>query len=616
MATPDFTAGPTSLAADINKVQRDPDREIKEGVVSEKLPELDLSKSDDELLKISKKWEAKWINSAARGEWLKNCEENEKYWLGNQFNKPQADKSRAMVDNLIFESLETYLPQMTRRNPEPLVALHSSEESNATKEKFVQKVKFRLADIADENVLRIKLKRAGRHWAIYLLGVVKMGWDLDKDIPVARVLRPKRLILDPEATIDEEGYTGDRIGERRKLPAWKILEIIGVDESKTKAIQAINEDLEKDERGTDIGFVEWWTPEFFFWMYKEHIILKKKNPHWNYDRNDKETATDTFGNETETTNDVKGRNHLPVPSMPYLFLSVFNLGDQPMDKTSLIGQNLANQDAINKRNRQIDKNADDMNGGMVVSLARAGMTLSQAKQVTKALRNGGVVAIPSGSPQDAIQRYSPGNLPSDVFNDLVDKRSRLRDIFGTSGSTPAGIKDEKTVRGKIITRGLDTDRIGGGVSEYLEQLADQIYNWYLQMLYVYDKSFQLLAGATPPKLQISVKEGSLLPKDSTTIANQAIELGNAGRMSLIDMYKALEFPDPEQMGANVWLEQNAPHILYSKIPEVAQVIQGQQQATAQQGQAETDKEVQKDQTSHEQEVEKINLQNFLKTPQQ
>ena len=185
----------------------------------------------------------------------------------------------------------------------------------------------------------------------------------------------------------------------------------------------------------------------------------------------------------------------------------------------------------------------------------------------------------------------------------MDTRNRLKDIFGTRGSNPAGIASEDTVRGKIINRSLDTDRIGGGVSEYLEQFADDIYNWFVQLLYVYDNAYQFLPETTPPKVIISVKEGSLLPKDSTTIANQAIELGNAGKMALIDMYERLEYPNPKELGANVWLEQNAPHLLYANNPLIQQALALQQQSAQQEVEGEADKT----QTEHDNEMEKEKL---------
>jgi len=166
-------------------------------------------------------------------------------------------------------------------------------------------------------------------------------------------------------------------------------------------------------------------------------------------------------------------------------------------------------------------------------------------------------------------------LPADIYNQLQDTRIRVRDIFGTRGSSAAGLQSEQTVRGKMQSRMLDTDRIGGGFSEYLEQLADSAYNWFAQLLYVYDKRY---TNKKQPKVVISVKEGSLLPKDSLTLANQAIELAGVGKMSSIDLYKALDYPNAEEMAANAWLEFNAPEVLFEKDNRIAQVMQQRQES--------------------------------------
>ena len=581
--------GYASLGADINKTKTEVTPETKEGVVSDKLPELNLEMEDSEIVKLTNRWEKIWKESPKKVEWEKQCEENEKYWLGLQFDGPKLDKTRPQVDNVIFEAFETYLPQVTRRNPDPLVTLDATIESTPEYEKYIEKLKKRLSDLADKNKLRLKLKKAARHWGIYLIGVAKVGWDLDKDLPIVRIVRPHKMILDPDAIIDEDGYNGNRLGEYRRMEASTILSVIADEPNYAKSKEKIDELITKDgelNTSTEISFIEWWTPEYMCWKLGQEILLKKKNPHWNYDRVENKTAVDTYGNESIVPEEVKGINHFPVPEMPYRFLTVFNLGDQPMDKTSLIGQNLANQDLINKRNKQIDKNADRMNGGMVVSLEKTGLTKDQAKGVSDALRKGGVVVIPTGTPREAIDTYSPNALPSDVYMQLTDTRARLRDIFGVKGSSAAGLETEDTVRGKIMNKTLDTDRIGGGVSEYLEQFADDIYNWFVQLLYVYDPGFQFINGGTPPKVNISVKEGSLLPKDSTSIANQALELAGMNRISNIDLYKRLEYPNAEELAANVWLEANAPQLLFKDNPLVQEAIAQAQAAQAQKQQEE------------------------------
>jgi len=74
----------------------------------------------------------------------------------------------------------------------------------------------------------------------------------------------------------------------------------------------------------------------------------------------------------------------------------------------------------------------------------------------------------------------------------------------------------------------------------------------------------------------------LLPKDSLTIANQAIDLASAGKMSLVDLYKTLDYPNAEELAANVWLEANAPEILYTGDNRVQQVMEQKRKASSQQ----------------------------------
>lgn len=577
-----------SLGRNLNKLSGKDSVETQEGVVSAKFPELKLDMANDKIIDLTRGWNKNWIESGAYSEWKKMSDENENYWKGKHFQRPETDKTRAIVDNVIFEALETYLPQVTRRNPEPLVLLANSEQETPDSLAYVTKLKKELGEIADEVVMRLKLKKTARFWAIHLLGAVKIGWDLDKGIPSPKVIRVAKLILDPDATIDEDGYSGKYVGEHRKNEASILIKILEELDAEEGAIEYIKKKV-GDKLGTDFGFIEWWTKEYMCWTVDDQVLLKTKNPHWNYGTDEPVAAgadgiVPTGEDGKPQTQNVPGFNHFTSPDMPYRFLSVFNLGTKPIDDTSLITQNLSNQDVINKRNKQIDKNADSMNGGMIVSGANSGLTKEQSKGVTEALRKGGTIYIPTGTPDEAIKRDSAPSLPENIYQQLIDLRSRTRDIFGTSGITPAGIKGERTVRGKIVTQGLDTDRIGGGFSEYLEQLAGGIYEWTIQMLYVYDPKFK----GQHPKVKVSVKDGSLLPKDTTTLANQAMELAAQNRMSLVDLYKALDYPNPEEMAANVWLQENAPQVLLSGDQRVAQAMQNMQQAAAAKGQ-ETEK---------------------------
>jgi hypothetical protein len=620
-----------SLGARINKRSGGEQQENAEGLIGALIPELTLDQSDEDLVALSNTWEKAWNESDVKSKWQAHGDENEKYWKGDHYDRPEVDKTRPMMDNAIFEGLETYLPQVTRRNPEPMVSLAVGEEQSKPNQDYAHALQMELAQIADDIKLRLKLKGVARHWSIRLLGAVKMSWDSEENRPSVKVVRPSKLLLDPEATVDEDNYTGERLGEHRRMSAAKLISFIKKNNGDEKAVEFIKSKSD-DALATEFGFIEWWTPDFVFWKMESFVLFKKKNPHWNYDEieaaapveENAEPISSTAENGMPVPTEApapeaapvaapelpqgapalpqlpeqpaapvapqgprKGVNHFKKRRMPYLLLSIYNLGKQPVDITSLMGQNLSNQDLINKRNKQIDKNADTANNGMVVSLERSGLTKDQATRVTAALRNGGVVAIPAGAPQEAIYKPPMNELPVYVYNQLVDTRNRVRDIWGTRGSSPAGLESDTTVRGKILSKGADTDRIGGGISEFLEQLSDDIYNWIIQLLYVYDQRFidQIANGTPLPQVKASVKEGSLLPKDSTTIANQAIELSTSGKMSSLDLFKRLDYPNPEELAANAWLEVNAPEILYANDPRVAQVVKQRQDAAAAAAQA-------------------------------
>ena len=84
------------------------------------------------------------------------------------------------------------------------------------------------------------------------------------------------------------------------------------------------------------------------------------------------------------------------------------------------------------------------------------------------------------------------------------------------------------------------------------------------------------------KLTVSVKEGSLIPRDSLTEANQAIDLTTGGLMDPITMYDKLDFPDPKGAAERLFTWQNAPQTLF---PEVAEEVRAEQETQAMEQQA-------------------------------
>ena len=534
--------GVMGLFGATNKTKRSDDD--KDSAV---LDEFESKMTDEEIISLTSEWKTAYDNYA------KDIHDQQKtnvdYWKGKQFNEFQtAGTKKPLVDNLLFEALETFLPIATRANPEVNVTADGSEEG----EKIANAVQKALTNQADvKQKLRMKLKGVTRNWALHLIGVMKINWNSIKDNADTEVVLPSHMIFDPDAVIEVGGiYNGEYLGQKKKKTAKKLIEL---SPKKTAFIKSKCQ----GKLGTKLTYIEWWTRTDLFFTLDKEVLGKYKNPHWNYSG-----VTRVKDNETgaETTEEVQGINHFEQPEFPYLFLVIFNLGTQPHDETSLMTQNIAIQDNINKRYQQIDKNVDSQNNGIVLS--GDAFTKEQAGEAATQLSRGNALWVPNGKIGDSYARDTAPALPGNIFQQLEDSRNELRNIFGTSGSTPQGVEDQKSVRGKILINQLDSSRIGGGVTEFIEQIASSWYNWQLQMMYVYwteEHSFSVLGEKSrelmtlkntqfTTQLNVTVKEGSLIPKDPLTKRNEAMDLWSAGAIDPVSFYKALDYPNAYEMG--------------------------------------------------------------------
>ena len=564
---PKFLDSFTTFFQDVNKTKTSFDNQ-EEGIVGEQISELSLEIDDSELIELKKKWERKWEESDQKKDIERKQQENERYWLGDHYTPAQKKSGvRELVDNVVFSALEDALPTYTKQVAEPLVSTIEIPEA----QEFSKKVKTRVVEIADVIRLRLKMRKAVRNWAIYFLGVVKFGWSMERNEIAIQSIRPQDLTLDPDGITDECEYEGEYIGHLRKDSASDL--ILRFPAKAEFIQQVVGKNL-----GTQLRYTEWWTNEYVFWTLRDEVLDKNKNPHWNYDQEEDQPQVDELGqpalNElgqpiTQKVLVAEGNNHFSNPKIPFGFLSVFSLGKGPYDETNLIDQIIPLQDKVNKRTRQIDKNADGTNGGAVVSGDH--FSKQQAAAVGDALRKGQTVWVPNGDVNRAYRRDVAPPLPSFVYDDLIDSRNEVRAIFGTTGLSAQGIQKESTVRGKIIVGSKDVDR-ASPIVDQIEQLYDYIFNWFVQLMVVYyeePRSVSKTQGSTMIQssefvypLVVSVKEGSLVPKDPLTQRNEAIDLWTAQAIDPIEFFKRLDFPDPVKAAKDLFLWKTNPIALF------------------------------------------------------
>lgn len=535
--------------------------ESNDSIVSELLPELELSMTDDELIGLKRDWIRAW--EPYNKEILRKQEDNEKYWMGSHFNP--GEEKRPAIDNLIFESLETFLPIASRPKLDPMVESDNSDIGN----QIADKVRKMLGFLSDTLTFNLKMKQVVRYWALYLLGVMKVGWSMKENDITCQAIRPQKLILDPKATINECEYDGYYIGEYLEDMASDLILRF------PKKAQFITDKV-KNKMGTTLQYILWTTDEYVFWTLEDEVLAKNKNPHWNYETT--QSQTDDMGTQSHSV--TPGKNHFKNKKKPYIFLSFFNLGKHPHDDTNLIQQNIPLQDMVNKRLMQMDKNADNANGGL--ALSGDAFTEEQAAKAAKAKRKGGVIWVPTGPIANAVANLPGEQLPNFIYQALIDYRSELRNIFGIRGSSPQGLSGERTVRGKMFMQQQDQSRIGGGLSSMLEEFADVTLNWFVQLMYVYydEPHVATILGDANAKeyvelsnkdltsqLLIGVKEGSMIPSDPESKRQEAMQLWAEKAIDPITFFSRLDFPNPKESAKNLYLWLSDPVQLF---PDLAQ----------------------------------------------
>ncbi len=560
-------AGVTDLVENsINKVPTN-NGESPEGQAGDRYDALAFHMSDEELLKIRDDLEKKYATYEARMKPI--WEGNLKSYLGKKKDGQWLTGTEPQAANLQFEAEETFLSAALAKNPEPVVWCDNTPEGNA----LADSVKTMLAFHSDQLVFKRKLAMVVRQWSIYHLGVLKYGWvnvqgTENGDVDVAN-RRIQNFVFDPDGYVNAYGEFVGWLGERIEVTADKLIEMF------PKHKQTILAEVE-NMVGTKVTYTEWWSGDdtFTFSTFKKTVLDKHKNQYFKYDEPEVnllsgEPITDPMTGEPVMK---QNRNHFSSPKKPYTFFSVFSLQEQPHDITGLVEQNIANQNKITARSEQIDYNISASNNGYAFS--EDNFNQETAKQAANARRRGNPILVPSGGPiQNAILPLPAQDLPASVFNELEITKNDLRQSWGIQGITAQPSDEDQTARGMIINQSNDTSRIGGGIGDALEQVADSAFNWLTQLYYVFydEPHYAAIMGNAKAvefvtlsnqdfnrQLIVSVSPDSLKPKDEVTQINLAQALFDKGAIGPKTLLKMLDFPDPDEAAADGVLYKTDP----------------------------------------------------------
>lgn len=562
------------VSSNTNKILGD-DLEVSESV-GEYQEEFELDLTDEKLIALKQQYESDYTGYYPPIK--KRSERNKMYLVGMQRGK-QVSREVPVSSNLLFEATATFVPQALAENPEPSVW---SDNTPAGKEAS-KSLKTMLQFHAQQFLLRKKLGVMVWHWSIYFVGVLKYGWDKEiNDIDV-KVRNPRNFLFDPSGYVDEYGEFIGWTGERIEVTGEKLIDLFHKHEDYITI--KCNAKL-----GTKVTYTEWWSADnkYCFYTFFDKVLDKHKNQFFNYK---KKSESEEEDNDTVLT---EAQNHVAKPEKPYTFLSIFSLQEQPHDITNLIEQNIANQDQINDRDVQIDKNLRNGNNSIAIS----GVSFNQetARQAAQALEDGDPVLVPDGRVNEAIVRLPTPSIPDAVFKAQENNKETLRGIYGTQGLTAQPPTNDTTAHGEVINSNRDSSRIGGGVGDSLEQVARSFFNKTTQMYYVfYDEPHYASvmgngAAVTYTKLMmtdearrfvVDVAPNSMKPKDEITEQNLATQLATEGLLDPLSFFERIDDADPTDTAEKVVMYKLNPQLyMQTYFPETAQA-QVQQQVGGQ-----------------------------------
>lgn len=568
-----------------------------EGVAGPKVDILDLPMTDVELLRLKRDWEKRYAPYEAKIKPI--FQENIQSYLGKTSALSLADKNKITAANLQFEAEETFLAAALAQNPDPVVYSTNDKLGNTIAESVQTMLRFH----AQILLLRRKLETMTRQWSIYQLGVLKMGWnDEINDVSVEN-RKIQDFVFDPDGFVDVYGDFTSWLGERIYVTAERLIELFPDKEEEIKAALFEKEEDKKGKLGTMVCYTEWWTDKYCFSTFKDVVLDKHKNEFYNYSEDPEEDVEPNV-------------NHFAVPKKPYVFLSIFSLQEQPHDITSLIQQNIPNQKKISELTEQIHANVMMSNNG--IAFSENNFTQETARQAMGAMRKpGGSVLVPEGGPiGEAIVKFQATPFPDAAFNDMENTENHLRSSWGVQGIVSQPQKSDTTARGMILNQQRDTSRIGGGITDIIEQsVAVGVYNWLVQLYKVFydEKHYASILGHGKAvqyvelskmdlnvMLVIGVTPNSMKPRDELTVMNQAQELFQLGAIGPKTLLETLDFPDPDEAAGDgvlwkldpmAYLQLNFPE-LYSQVQQIAMNQQAQQQQQMQQQAAEGQQKLQ------------------------
>lgn len=429
-------------------------------------------------------------------------------------------RKASITSNRIFTDIETMIPIMTSVMPEPTILGLSDNNLKEVLKKglgIAYEVKYQIQQ---------KLQQIIRHWVLFRVGILKYRWDKEKGLITEPVLA-KKIGMDKRASTKENcEYIWEELEDSLENLQAKF-------PSKKKDLEAI---VGGKEPKTKLRYIEFWggNGEWVAWKIKNQILDKSKNPNFKY-----EQAED---------------NLFKKPEFPYIFLNVFNLGDENglYDDITLTEECKELQEGATQLERQIL----DLNEGQKRVWVVSSGAMGEKKSQELVDRTGDLlVYLDKNAPANSLTQVQSGKPDASLFNHLAHILGEIDNVMGIHSTSRGERQAQETFgRAQLLVQS-DYGRLDMIVRN-IEQVIEEWYNAYLQMLKVYtmepevlsdgETEMTLTAEQIPSNIQIMVKKGSTLPTDEVSQAKNAIQLSQFEMIDPVTLFEELGYTNVEK----------------------------------------------------------------------
>ncbi len=563
-----------------------------------------LETEDDLLVKIAqKRWDSsQTIASEIENSYKKYLKvwKNLPDWIANV-----PEKRSKVRDNRAFLAMEASINKLTARPTKPNVI--PANETDEAKQVATDLGDYFLEKY-DDLAVKKTLKRGLRYLYICKLVVIKVFWDQELDNFNNKVVDPKKVRFSSNATCAKESeFAIEEIEE----PILDTLSKFTSEEQQKTILDSktMESAIENNEK---ITYREMWIGDGVCWIYKNKILDKIQHPYFDFSgmkvlpkemkslnklngkrRRSRMTNLKTSqigrGLEGDTNEYEKySHNYFDRPFPPFIFGTVLEIEDKPTGETSLMEQINPLQEGIDKRKRQIDDNADYVNGITKVDTDQTSITLADARRIH--YDPGGLVFGPGVA--GGVTREYGQSLPAMVFNDMEHSIRELDNLFGTMETFRGEGGKTETATGRAILREESYTRLNEPI-DLIDSLCRELYKWWFQMMKVRYTETQMWkcigaerAGRILEFIQddfqkgidIKIIPGQVLPEDKIFRAERASEDFRAGVLDPVTYFEtAGGYDNPQEIAKRFVMFRQNPFSIIDMTPEdIQKIVQANQ----------------------------------------